>query len=83
MGRWSLPGEQRSVLSSVYFLGGTSMASPHVAGIVALMAEKNPALSMSEAETVLDWVSHSPSSRMSEPRTNQIDGLSESICMGR
>jgi subtilisin family serine protease len=36
-----------------YYLGGTSMASPHVAGIVALMAQKNPALTASQAEGYL------------------------------
>lgn len=36
-----------------YFLGGTSMASPHVAGIVALMAQKYPALTAAQAETFL------------------------------
>jgi len=40
--------------TSYYFLGGTSMASPHVAGIVALMAEKNPALTAGEAESILE-----------------------------
>lgn len=39
---------------SYYYLGGTSMASPHVAGIVALMAQKNPALKASEAEAILE-----------------------------
>jgi subtilisin family serine protease len=39
---------------SYYFLGGTSMASPHVAGIVALMAEKYPALSAAQAEGILE-----------------------------
>jgi subtilisin family serine protease len=38
---------------SYYYLGGTSMASPHVAGTVALMAQKYPALTAAEAETIL------------------------------
>lgn len=37
-----------------YFLGGTSMASPHVAGIVALMAQKYPALTAAQAESLLE-----------------------------
>jgi subtilisin family serine protease len=39
---------------SYYFLGGTSMASPHVAGIVALMAEKNSGLTAAQAEFILE-----------------------------
>jgi subtilisin family serine protease len=39
---------------SYYYLGGTSMASPHVAGIVALMAQKHPSLTASAAETILE-----------------------------
>jgi subtilisin family serine protease len=38
---------------SYYYLGGTSMASPHVAGIVALMAEKKSDLTAFEAEKIL------------------------------
>ncbi|MBM4431993.1 MAG: Subtilisin DY [Chloroflexi bacterium] len=38
---------------SYYYLGGTSMASPHVAGTVALMAQKKPALTAGEAEAIL------------------------------
>ncbi|NLN47309.1 MAG: S8 family serine peptidase, partial [Clostridiaceae bacterium] len=37
-----------------YYLGGTSMASPHVAGVVALMAQKDPALTAVEAESILE-----------------------------
>jgi subtilisin family serine protease len=39
---------------SYYYLGGTSMASPHVAGTVALMAEKYPTLTAPEAESILE-----------------------------
>ena len=38
---------------SYYFLGGTSMACPHVAGIVALMLQKNPTLTQAQVEEIL------------------------------
>ena len=54
-GSWVVgPYQLQSGKTSYYYLGGTSMASPHVAGIVALMAEKYPALIASEAETILE-----------------------------
>lgn len=48
------PYQVNSGQLSYYFLSGTSMASPHVAGIVALMAQKKPALTSAEAETILE-----------------------------
>jgi subtilisin family serine protease len=39
-----------------YYLSGTSKASPHVAGIVALMAQKNPSLQQAAAESILKGV---------------------------
>lgn len=54
-GSWVVgPYQVNSGQTSYFFLGGTSMASPHVAGIVALMAQKDPALSQSQAEAFLE-----------------------------
>ncbi len=39
---------------SYFYLGGTSMAAPHVSGVVALMAQKYPALTAFEAEEILE-----------------------------
>jgi subtilisin family serine protease len=54
-GSWVVgPYQLQSGWISYYYLGGTSMASPHVAGIVALMAEKKPDLIANEAELILE-----------------------------
>jgi subtilisin family serine protease len=53
-GSWVVgPYQTQSGQTSYYFLGGTSMASPHVAGIAALMMQKNPSLTQSTVENIL------------------------------
>lgn len=53
-GSWIVGPYQVNGQLSWYFLGGTSMASPHVAGIVALMAQKYPQLIAGSAESILE-----------------------------
>jgi subtilisin family serine protease len=54
-GSWVVgPYQVQSGKTSYYYLGGTSQAAPHVAGIVALMAQKYPALTAAEAEVILE-----------------------------
>ncbi len=53
-GSWVVgPYQSNSGQISYSFLSGTSMASPHVTSIVALMAQKNSALTAAQAEDVL------------------------------
>jgi len=37
-----------------YYVGGTSMATPHVSSIAALMLEKNPTLGQADVESILE-----------------------------
>jgi subtilisin family serine protease len=53
-GSWVLGPYQTNGQMSYYFLGGTSMASPHVAGVVALMMQKNPTLLAEHVEGLLE-----------------------------
>jgi subtilisin family serine protease len=53
-GSWILGPYQTNGQINYYYLGGTSMASPHVAGIVALMAQKKPGLTAADAEAILE-----------------------------
>jgi len=54
-GSWVVgPYQLQMGKTSYYFLGGTSMASPHVAGIVALMAEKDSGLTAAKTELILE-----------------------------
>jgi subtilisin family serine protease len=52
-GSWVIGPYQKNGQISYYYLGGTSMASPHVAGIAALMMQKNPSLTAGQVETIL------------------------------
>lgn len=53
-GSWIVGPYQVNGQLSYYYLGGTSMASPHVAGAVALMAQKYRDLTPSQAEQILE-----------------------------
>jgi subtilisin family serine protease len=54
-GDWVVgPYQTQNGQTSYFYLGGTSMAAPHVAGIVALMAQQNPGLTAAAAESTLE-----------------------------
>jgi subtilisin family serine protease len=54
-GSWVVgPYQVNSGQTSYYYLSGTSMAAPHVAGIAALMLQKNPTLQQGDVESILE-----------------------------
>jgi subtilisin family serine protease len=80
-GTWVVgPYQLNSGRLSYYFLGGTSMASPHVAGIVALMAQKYPDLTAADAEEILEVsaIYLAPGCRT----VSQPGGYTSNVCWG-
>lgn len=56
-GDWVLgPYQTQNGQPSYYFVSGTSMAAPHVTGVVALMLQKNPNLTAAQVEGILESV---------------------------
>lgn len=54
-GSWVVgPYQLQSGKTSYFYLSGTSMSSPHVAGIAALMLQKNPTLVQTDVEQILE-----------------------------
>jgi subtilisin family serine protease len=52
---WWSEGKPKAAIGSgtFYYLGGTSMAAPHVTGVIALMLEKDSSLIQSQVEGIL------------------------------
>jgi subtilisin family serine protease len=54
-GSWVVgPFQLQRGQASYFFLGGTSMAAPHVTGTIALMLQKNPSLTEAQAESIIE-----------------------------
>ncbi len=54
-GTWVVgPYQTNSGQTSYYYLGGTSMSTPHVSGIAALMLQKAPSLTQGAVESILE-----------------------------
>lgn len=54
-GSWVVgPFQTQRGKASYFFVGGTSQATPHVTGTVALMLQKNPNLTEAQAESIIE-----------------------------
>jgi subtilisin family serine protease len=84
-GSWVVgPYQLQSGQTSYFFLGGTSMASPHVAGIAALMMQKNGTLTQSQVENLLESsaIPLAPAVAPNCPTVAQPSGPALQFCWG-
>lgn len=74
------PYQEQSGKSSFFYLDGTSMATPHVSGIVSLMAQKSPTLSAAQAEATLERTAIPLAAGCRTVR--QPEGALQQVCWG-
>jgi subtilisin family serine protease len=79
-GSWVVgPYQVNSGQLSYYYLSGTSMAAPHVAGIAALMMQKNPSLTQEDVEGILESTAIPMDAGC---RNVNVPGGTQEICWG-
>jgi subtilisin family serine protease len=80
-GSWVVgPYQEQSGKTSYFYLNGTSMATPHVSGIAALMAQKSPTLNATQAEAALERTAIPLAAGCRTVR--QPDGTTQQVCWG-
>lgn len=81
-GSWVVGPYQVNGQISYYFLGGTSMASPHVAGIAALLTERDPSITQATMESVLKAAAAMAPMNSGCRTVSQPSGPAQNICWG-